>query len=119
MIPEYQLFIILIMILIIIWRLLLVLFKPAFKISGVTKDTAGTPIPGAELTLTNQDTGEAFSGTSGGDGVFSFPNMKAGSYDLEGQKDNGDGSHYAGGFGFSITGDFVTDLTLEKAIAKR
>jgi len=78
------------------WRLrvwLLVVFGlaagiPGFAQSGrgtligTVKDPTGAIIPGASLELRETNTGSAYTGTSTGDGLFSFPELLPGHYSL-------------------------------------
>jgi hypothetical protein len=50
------------------------------KISGTVKDPAGAAVPGATITVTNDRTGDERTATSGADGTFSVPALKASTY---------------------------------------
>src|SRR6476659_3518257 len=52
-------------------------------ISGSVSDQSGAVIPHAEITLKAVDSGNVRKDTSGPDGLFSFPNLQQGSYELE------------------------------------
>ena len=52
------------------------------SIFGIVKDTSGAVIPGARITLTNDDTGLVVAKTSGSDGEFVFSPLKIGHYSL-------------------------------------
>ncbi len=52
-------------------------------ISGSVTDPTGAAIPGAELTLTAVSTGAIAKVTSGPDGLYSFPNLQRGEYELK------------------------------------
>lgn len=49
-------------------------------ISGVVKDSSGGVIPGADVTVTNTQTGVAVTGVSLADGKFLFPSVLPGTY---------------------------------------
>lgn len=51
-------------------------------VSGSVKDASGAIIPGAEVTLTNTDTGLVLHGTTNGSGIFSFSPVKIGHYSV-------------------------------------
>ncbi|HEY0795547.1 MAG TPA: TonB-dependent receptor [Acidisarcina sp.] len=51
-------------------------------ISGTVVDQSGGAIPGAQVTLTQIETGFVNKTTSNGSGLFSFPALNVGSYDL-------------------------------------
>ena len=64
-------------------------FTPALRgqnlnatINGVVTDSSGASVPGAQLTLQSVSTGTAAKAVSGSDGLFSFPNLQQGDYDL-------------------------------------
>jgi hypothetical protein len=52
----------------------------AGSISGSVKDTSGSVIPGATVTLTNEGTGQSISTTSGSAGEYTFSPVKIGHY---------------------------------------
>src|SRR5439155_15415820 len=51
-------------------------------ISGTVADPTGAAVPNAHLTLTSVATGSVAKTTSGPDGLFSFPNLQPGIYEL-------------------------------------
>ncbi len=51
-------------------------------ISGTVTDPTGAAVPSAQLTLTSVATGSVAKTTSGSDGLFSFPNLRPGIYEL-------------------------------------
>ena len=69
---------------------ILVLLLPALgiaqsynaTISGTVTDPTGAAVPKAQLTLTSVATGSVAKTTSGPDGLFSFPNLQPGIYEL-------------------------------------
>src|SRR5262245_35704953 len=52
------------------------------SISGTVKDTTGGVIPGATLTLTNTALGTQFKTTADTQGLYSFPSLPVGRYEL-------------------------------------
>ena len=56
-------------------------------IEGVVTDQSGAAVPGAEITATNTATGTTFRTTSTNDGLFQFPVLPVGVYDLSTKKD--------------------------------
>jgi len=52
------------------------------NIQGTVSDSSGAVIPSAQVTLTNQATGVKHQTLSSGGGVFSFPNLTVGTYNL-------------------------------------
>ena len=55
-------------------------------LNGTVTDPAGAALPGVELKLTNQATGEVRSATSAADGTYRFPLLPPGSYRIEATK---------------------------------
>jgi hypothetical protein len=53
------------------------------KITGVVKDQSGAVIPGAEVEVTNAQTGAKLSVTTDGDGAFTFPVLAVGEYQVD------------------------------------
>jgi Carboxypeptidase regulatory-like domain/TonB dependent receptor len=49
-------------------------------ISGVVVDAAGAVVPGADVIVRNNATGETFTAVSSGEGIFSVPSMVTGTY---------------------------------------
>ncbi len=52
-------------------------------ISGVVTDQSGAPIPGVEVSLTTAVSGTVTRVTTNDDGLFSFPNLQQGSYEVK------------------------------------
>src|SRR6185436_8385370 len=50
---------------------------------GTVRDGSGGAIPGAEVTVTKTDTGQARSLLTGPDGSYTFPNLPVGLYQLK------------------------------------
>jgi hypothetical protein len=53
------------------------------RIAGSVKDTTGAVIPGSSVTLLNTATGVTQTTTSNGDGIFNFPVVSIGQYELD------------------------------------
>jgi hypothetical protein len=52
-------------------------------ISGIVTDQTGAPIPGAEVSLTTTVSGTVTTVTTKEDGLFAFPNLQQGSYEVK------------------------------------
>src|SRR5215831_11102516 len=50
--------------------------------SGTVSDPTGAAVPNVQLTLTSVATGSVARTTTGPDGLFSFPNLQPGIYEL-------------------------------------
>src|SRR6202167_3813070 len=57
------------------------------QISGTVKDVTGSAIPGAEVTVTQTDTGVTRTAIAGASGDYSLPSLPLGPYRLEVKKD--------------------------------
>jgi hypothetical protein len=53
------------------------------KITGVVKDQTGSVIPGAAVVITNTQTGVKLTATTDQDGVFTFPVLSVGQYQID------------------------------------
>src|SRR5258708_19277205 len=53
------------------------------KITGVVKDQTGSVIPGAAVVITNTQTGVKLTTTTDQDGVFTFPVLSVGQYQID------------------------------------
>ena len=53
------------------------------SISGVVTDSSGATVPGADLVLKATDSAKVSKVNSGPDGLFAFPNLQAGNYQLK------------------------------------
>src|SRR6202021_455756 len=58
------------------------LFAAAGSVSGAVKDPSGAAIPSAQITLINTAIRTEFKATSDAEGLYSFPSLPAGQYDL-------------------------------------
>src|SRR5687768_16000288 len=52
-------------------------------VSGVVRDSSGAAVPGATVTVTNDQTKASQTGVSGADGSFSMTGLAAGDYTVE------------------------------------
>src|SRR5205809_910177 len=52
-------------------------------INGIVTDPTGALVPDVEMTLTSVDTGKVAKTTTGPEGLFSFPNLQPGKYELK------------------------------------
>ena len=57
------------------------------QISGTVKDISGSAVPGAEVTVTQTDTGVTRTAQSDANGVYSLPSLPLGPYRMEVKKD--------------------------------
>ncbi len=62
----------------------------AYEISGIVQESGDAPIEGVSVTLTPQGGGTALNDTTGSDGLFSFTDLDAGTYDLDVTKEDWD-----------------------------
>jgi Carboxypeptidase regulatory-like domain len=53
------------------------------QLSGIVRDAANLPIPGAEVTITKTDTGLTRTVVTGGAGAYAIPNLPVGPYQLK------------------------------------
>src|SRR6202045_4158865 len=53
------------------------------KITGVVKDQTGSAIPGATVVITNTQTGTKLTATTDQEGVFTFPVLSVGQYQID------------------------------------
>jgi carboxypeptidase family protein len=73
-----------------VWLWIALLSVPGFAwaqgsnatISGTVSDPSGGAVPGADMTLKTLGTGAIASTTSGPDGLYAFPNLAPGMYEL-------------------------------------
>ena len=52
-------------------------------ISGTVTDPSGATVPGAEMTLTSLERQTTAKATVGSDGLYAFPNLEPGAYELK------------------------------------
>jgi len=53
------------------------------RLQGVVSDSSGAVVPGATVTLTNQETNRSQTATTSGDGVYSFASLSPGVYRIK------------------------------------
>jgi hypothetical protein len=82
------------------------------SLSGTVTDPTGAVVPGAELTLTSEETGVAQHYTGGRDGLYSFPNIPSGIYDLQAAK-NGFRDYVQKGIAVRVGAILRQDVALE------
>jgi iron complex outermembrane receptor protein len=56
---------------------------PAGRVSGVVRDSSGAAVPGASVTVTNDQPGASQTATSGADGSFAVSGLAPGGYTVE------------------------------------
>ncbi|HLA79130.1 MAG TPA: TonB-dependent receptor [Vicinamibacteria bacterium] len=88
------------------------------RVAGVVRDSSGAAVPGASLTVTNDQTGASQSAVSGPDGSYSVTGLAAGDYTVEVQlRSFGTAKHkvrvVSGGVG---TADFTLAAKLEEEV---
>jgi Carboxypeptidase regulatory-like domain len=82
------------------------------KITGSVKDPSGSVVAGAAIVLTNIQTGAKLTTTSSDDGVFTFPVLGVGQYQIE-VASNGFALYYRSGLVIDIGSSLVLDVTLQ------
>jgi len=82
------------------------------KITGVVKDQTGSVIPGAAVAVTNTQTGVRLTATTDQDGVFTFPVLSVGQYQIDVTSDAFK-SYRKTGLVIDINSALVVDVTLQ------
>jgi hypothetical protein len=82
------------------------------SISGTVTDPSGAAVPNTEITLTSVDTGSVAKTTSGQDGLYAFPNLQRGAYELKASA-AGFRTFVQRGIGISINDTVRVDIKLE------
>src|SRR6202171_5247670 len=82
------------------------------KITGVVKDQTGAAIPGAAVVVTNTQTGAKLTATTDQDGVFTFPVLSVGQYQIDVTSDAFK-SYRKTDFVIDISSALVADVTLQ------
>jgi hypothetical protein len=82
------------------------------RITGVVKDQTGSVIPGATVVVTNTQTGVKLTATTDQDGVFSFPVLSVGQYQIDVSSD-GFRPYRKTGLVIDIDSALVVDVTLQ------
>jgi hypothetical protein len=81
------------------------------KITGVVKDQSGSVIPAARVVVTNSQTGVALTVTTDQDGVFTFPVLAVGQYQIDVNVD-GFQPYRKTGLNIDINSALVLDVAL-------
>ncbi len=81
-------------------------------IRGTVQDAVGGVIPGASLTLENEDTGTVRSTASNASGEYSFANVEPGTYSVRAESEGFAPSHHKG-LMVGIAAFLVEDITLD------
>jgi hypothetical protein len=100
--------------------LLIAVFTVAFaahaevggKITGVVKDQSGSAIPGSTVLITNTQTGTKLTATTDQEGVFTFPVLSVGQYQIDVTSD-GFQPYRNTGLVIDINSALVLDVTLQ------
>ena len=82
------------------------------KITGIVKDQTGSVIPGASVVVTNAQTGVKLTTTTDQDGVFTFPVLSVGQYQIDVTSDVFK-SYRRTGLVIDINSALVMDVTLQ------
>jgi hypothetical protein len=82
------------------------------KITGVVKDQTGSVIPGATVVVTNTQTGVKQTATTDQDGVFTFPVLSVGQYQID-VTSGAFKSYRKTGLVIDINSALVLDVTLQ------
>ena len=82
------------------------------KITGIVKDQTGSVIPGAAVVITNASTGMKLTAATDQDGVFTFPVLSVGQYQMEVTAD-GFRAYRKTGLAIDINSALVVDVTLQ------
>ena len=82
------------------------------KITGVVKDQSGSVIPGAAVVITNTQTGTKLNASTDQDGVFTFPVLSVGEYQIEVTSDAFQ-TFRKTGLAIDINSALVLDVTLQ------
>ena len=82
------------------------------KLTGVVKDQTGSAIPAAAVVITNASTGMKLTATTDQDGVFTFPVLSVGQYQIDVTAD-GFRAYRRTGLVIDINSALVVDVTLQ------
>jgi hypothetical protein len=82
------------------------------KITGVVKDQTGSVIPGAAVVVSNTQTGVKLTAATDQDGVFTFPVLSVGQYQIDVTSD-GFKAYRKTGLVIDIDSALVVDVTLQ------
>jgi hypothetical protein len=81
------------------------------RILGMVKDQSGAVIPGAKVTLTNEETNLTLTMTTGPTGYYMFPGIRIGNYKIEVEA-KGFSKYVHAGVTLHVQEDAVVDATL-------
>ncbi len=84
------------------------------SLEGTITDPSGALVPGARLTVTNTANGSSFSAFSNAEGMYRFPVLPVGTYDLKVQKP-GFGDNNRQGVDISVGGKVTLDIKMAVA----
>jgi len=82
------------------------------KITGVVKDQTGSVVAGAAVVVTNTETGVKLTATTDQEGVFTFPVLSVGQYEIDVTSD-GFKAYRKTGVAIDINSALVVDVTLQ------
>jgi hypothetical protein len=82
------------------------------QIAGTIQDSTGLPVPGAQVTVTQTDTGASRTAQSGADGAYLLPNLPIGPYRLEVKKD-GFSTYVQSGIVLQVSSNPTIDVSLK------
>ncbi len=82
------------------------------SISGTVTDPSGAAVPNTEVTLTSVETSSVAKTTTGSDGLYAFPNLQRGGYELKASA-AGFRTFVQKGIGISINDTVRVDIKLE------
>jgi hypothetical protein len=85
-------------------------------VSGMVTDPSGAAVPGAQLTLTSVTKGSVAKATSGPDGLYTFPNLLPGTYELRASA-KGFGDYVQTGIELSMNANVRQDVKLQMGTA--
>jgi hypothetical protein len=82
------------------------------QIAGTIQDSTGLPIPGAQVTVTQTDTGASRSAQTEADGTYILPNLSIGPYRMEVKKD-GFSTYVQSGIVLQVGSNPTIDVSLK------
>src|SRR5262249_10236351 len=65
-----------------LWACALTAQTSTSQITGTVHDSTGAVVPGAQVTATNEDTGNAYRQQTNGAGLYAFPSVPIGKYSV-------------------------------------